>query len=238
MQKDKVKYGTRIIPYYIVKSKRVKTSEIIVDANRVTIRTPINKDKRQIQTAILEKAGWILKKQKEYRETIPQLIKPTFKENSTLPYMGRNYPLRILRKQSENSIEFTNGVFFVQLKSSTVTRPTIKKLYKNWLRDKAEHLFKEKTGKYAAETGVMIEKILIKNLRNRWGSLTKNDKVINLNLNLIMAPEEVMDYIILHELCHLKIKEHSHHYWNLVRRYVPNYQEKINWLNINGAALI
>lgn len=53
-----------------------------------------------------------------------------------------------------------------------------------------------------------------------------------------MAPEDVIDYIILHELCHLKIKEHCHHYWNLVRSYVPNYQEKIHWLNINGAVLI
>lgn len=238
IQKDKVNYGTRTIPYYIVKSKRVKTSEIIVDADRVTIRTPINKDKRQIQTAILDKASWILKKQIEYRETIPQLIKPTFKENSTLPYMGRNFAVRVLRKQPENSVEFAKSHFLIKLKSLKVTRPTIKKLYKNWLRDKAEQVFKEKIEKYSPVVGVMIEKILIKNLRNRWGSLTKNDKAINLNLNLLMAPEDVVDYIILHELCHLKIKEHSHHYWNLVRRYMPDYQEKINWLNLNSAALI
>jgi predicted metal-dependent hydrolase len=56
--------------------------------------------------------------------------------------------------------------------------------------------------------------------------------------SLIKAPEDIIDYNILHELCHLKIKEHSHNYWNLVRRYVPDYQEKINWLNIKGAALI
>ena len=238
MQKDKVKYGTRTIPYYIVKSKRVKTSEIIVDADKVTIRTPINKDKRQIQTTILDKASWILKKQKEYRETIPQLIKPTYTENSTLPYMGRNYSLTIIRKQSENSIEFAKSQFLFKLKSLKVTRPTIKKLFKNWLRDKAEKIFKQKIEKYSPEVGVKIEKILIKDMRNRWGSLTKNDKVINLNLSLLMAPEDVIDYIMIHELCHLKIKEHSHHYRNLVSRFMPNYQEKIEWLNLNGASLI
>ena len=58
------------------------------------------------------------------------------------------------------------------------------------------------------------------------------------NLNLIEAPEDVMDYIILHELCHLKIKEHSHHYWDLVRKYVPDYQDKEDWLRANAAVLV
>jgi predicted metal-dependent hydrolase len=57
---------------------------------------------------------------------------------------------------------------------------------------------------------------------------------ISLNVNLLKAPEDVIDYIILHELCHLKVKEHSHHYWDYVRRYVPNYQDKIEWLKISS----
>jgi predicted metal-dependent hydrolase len=61
---------------------------------------------------------------------------------------------------------------------------------------------------------------------------------INLNVNLVKAPEDIIDYITLHELCHLKIKEHSYHYWDLVHRYMPNYQEKIDWLKVNGSALI
>jgi predicted metal-dependent hydrolase len=61
---------------------------------------------------------------------------------------------------------------------------------------------------------------------------------INLNVNLLKAPEDVVDYIILHELCHFKIKEHSHHYWDHVRRHMPNYQEKIDWLKMSGNHLI
>jgi predicted metal-dependent hydrolase len=57
-------------------------------------------------------------------------------------------------------------------------------------------------------------------------------------MHLIKAPQEVIDYIVLHEVCHLKIKGNSHHYWDLVYRYMPNYQEKINWLNVNGKVLI
>jgi predicted metal-dependent hydrolase len=75
-----------------------------------------------------------------------------------------------------------------------------------------------------------VESIAIKHLRNRWGSITKEGS-INLNVNLVKAPEDVIDYIILHELCHLKIKEHSY-------RYMPNYQQKIDWLKASGSNLL
>jgi predicted metal-dependent hydrolase len=82
-----------------------------------------------------------------------------------------------------------------------------------------------------------VESIAIKHLKNRWGSMTKEGS-INLNVNLLKSPEDVIDYIILHELCHFKIEAHSHHYWNHVRRYMPNYQEKVEWLKISGNHLI
>ena len=61
---------------------------------------------------------------------------------------------------------------------------------------------------------------------------------INLNVNLLKAPEDVIDYIILHEICHLKIKEHSHHFWDLIYKFIPNYKDKIDWLNRNGNNLV
>jgi predicted metal-dependent hydrolase len=57
-------------------------------------------------------------------------------------------------------------------------------------------------------------------------------------VNLVKAPEDVIDYMILHELCHLKIKEHSHHYWDLVHGHMPSYQEKIDWLKTNAWVLV
>src|SRR5690348_4778966 len=112
-RKAKIQYGTISIPYHIIKSKRVKTSEIIVDADKVTIRTPLNKDLSEIRGIVSDKARWILKKQKEYRERSLQITKPTFGEHSTLPYLGKNYPLRILKKQPTNDIRFIGGEFII-----------------------------------------------------------------------------------------------------------------------------
>jgi hypothetical protein len=187
-QRDKIRYGTISIPYKIFKTRRIKTSEVIVDADTITVRVPFDKDKTEIQKLVLDKASWILRKQKEYRETIPEVRKPSFRENTTLPYLGNNYSLMINKNQTR-------------------------------------------------KIGVGVKQMTIKNLKNRWGSLTKSG-AINLNLNLVKAPEDVIDYIVLHELCHIKIKEHSHHYWDLLHKFMPDYHDKAEWLKANGSNLL
>jgi predicted metal-dependent hydrolase len=236
-QKDKIRYGTITIPYTIIKTRRVKTSELIVDADTITVRAPFDKDKPEIQKLVMDKACWILKKQKEYREKTPDVTKPSFKENTTLPYLGNNYSLKINKNQAKDSVEIVDGKFIVEIKSAKVSKNVVKKLYENWIIENAQSIFERKVRKYSKKFGVRVKPITMKNLRNRWGSLTKQG-VINLNLNLIKAPEDIIDYIILHELCHLKIKEHSHHYWDLLHKFMPNYQDKIEWLKVNGDSLL
>lgn len=236
-QKDKVKYGTAIIPYDIIKTKRIKTSELIVDADTITVRAPYDKEKTEIQRLVLDKARWILNKQKEYRETIPQITKPFFKENTTLPYLGYNYSLKVKKNQVNNSIKLLDRNFLIAVKSARLSQTVLKKLYENWLKEKAQKVFEYKVNKFSKKIEVTAKPMIVKNLKNRWGSLTKTG-VINLNLNLMKAPDDIIDYIVLHELCHLRIKEHSHHYWDLVHRFMPNYQDKIEWLKVNGLNLM
>lgn len=236
-QHDKVKYETTSIPYNIIKTGRIKTSELIVDAETITIRVPLHKDKAEIQKIVLDKANWILKKQKEYRETTPEVSRPSFEEDTTLPFLGRNCSLKFEKNQQKSSIRILNGKFLVHTKEAKVSRSLLKRLYKNLLMEMAEDIFENKVKEYSKRLGVVVKRIAIKNLRNRWGSLTKNG-VLNLNVNLVKAPEGVIDYIILHELCHLKIKEHSHHYWDLVHKFMPTYHEKVEWLKVNGNNLL
>jgi predicted metal-dependent hydrolase len=243
--KQKLQYGTTAIEYTIVKSRRRKTSEVIVDHDIVEIRTPFDKPDHEINKLIQRKASWILKKQKEYRERAPEIMKPTFNENSTLPYLGKNYPLKILENQAKNSIRFENGQFIVTLlpskskNSSTATDTIIDKIYENWLMKMARPSFKNKVKSCSEKLGTSKpEKIIIKKLKNRWGSIGKKGVTINLNVNLLKAPVDVINYIILHELCHLKIKEHSYHFWDLLHKFMPNYNEKIDWLNDNGNNLV
>ena len=135
IKKAKIQYGTITIPYDIIKSKRIKTSEIIVDAYEVTIRTPLNKDISEIRKLVLDKASWILKKQKEYKEMVPQIVKASYQEGSTLPYLGKSCPLKIFKGQPKNSISFVEQQFVIKLQSSAKDySDLITKLYHSWFR--------------------------------------------------------------------------------------------------------
>jgi predicted metal-dependent hydrolase len=152
-QKDKVKYGTITIPYHIIKTRRTKTSEVIVDADTITVRTPYNKDKKEIQRLVLDKARWILEKQKEHREIKPELIKPSFKEDTTLPYFGKNYSFIINKNQATNNLEVVDGKFEVNIKSAKLSSSILKKLYEDWLTDKAQGTFEDKVERYSKRMG-------------------------------------------------------------------------------------
>lgn len=237
--KRKLNYDNRIINYSVIRSKRVKTSEIIVDADSITVRTPFDKSILEIEKIILGKASWILKKQVEYNNATPEIMKATFKEGATLPYLGKNYRLRIIDNQDINKgkIELINGEFLLYLFNSKYSKKKIKSLYEEWLMQRSESILGKKVDYYSKQLEVQPSQIIIKNLKNRWGSTTKYG-IINLNVNLVKASEDVIDYIVFHELSHLKIKEHSHHLLELIHRFMPNYKDKIDWLQVNERGIL
>ena len=235
------KLGGKTIEYSILRSKRIRTSEIIVDENSVMIRTPMDKPISEIESIIKKKKNRIAKKQSEYGKRKYHITKPTFEADSTLPYLGKNYPLEINKNQSRNVLTFAHGQFVVYITSHRIdedARSLMKHLYEEWIIRNANRIFKSKVKIYSQKLGVHVQKIMVKsNLKSRWASLTKK-RSINFNMHLIKAPHDVIDYIVLHEICHLKIKGHSHHYWDLVYQYMPNYQDKIRWLNTNGRMIV
>lgn len=113
----------------------------------------------------------------------------------------------------------------------------VKPMYEKWLYDRATKLFHQKVKKFSQELNIEVDKIIVKNLKNRWGSVTR-EGVINLNLHLLKAPINIIDYIVVHELCHILVRGHSHHFWALVRQIIPNYKKSIAWLELNSSSLI
>jgi len=238
-------HGTRKVEYFVFRTRRRKTSEIIVDSDEIVIRVPYSKPLTEIESLMKEKISWILMKQKEISDSGKkiEISKPLYSKDSSLPYLGKNRKIQIKildsqkendRKVEKNSVKYKNGVFVFNIQESN---EEIKILYENWLYHKAKIIFKEKVHILSKVIGVKANKVVIKNLKNRWASITKNNE-INLNINLIKAPQEIIDYIIIHELCHLMIKGHSYNFWNLIRGYVPDYPKLIEWLDINGKNLL
>jgi len=145
---------------------------------------------------------------------------------------------RVLRKRLNASENYKPVLALLFIKRLNDTyEEKVKKLYEDWLKVKAEKLFQSKIKKFSKKTQLVPKKLIIKNLKNRWGSATSKG-VVNLNSHLLKAPSDIIDYIIIHELCHLKIKNHSFRYWNLVRKFVPKYEEKKAWLEKNGLRIV
>jgi predicted metal-dependent hydrolase len=128
---------------------------------------------------------------------------------SSVGTSGKNYPLRINKNQSDNIFSFIDDEFMVDITNHMIDHNVkfqIKQLYEDWIIRMAYPILKTKVNTYSHILGVDIPEILIKsNLKSRWESLTRKGS-INFNMHLVKAPEDVIDYIVLHELCHLKVE--------------------------------
>jgi len=232
----KVRFGNATISYSIIKSNRRKTSQITVDKDSVVVRTPISKTTSEIKKMVDGKKKWIFRKQLEFQKQNSVILKPSYLAGSKLPYLGRSLTLKILKNKKTESVRLKNNTIIVSLKSKRSSKTQVKKIYQKWLMEKSSKLFETRISKISKKLKLKPRKIIIKNLKDRWGSAT-SDSTINLNMNLIKAPSSVIDYVILHELCHLKIKGHSYKFWQMVKRYMPNYEDQKRWLELNNVII-
>jgi len=120
-------------------------------------------------------------------------------------------------------------IFKKQLEFKDRKKQHSKNLYKTTLKDT---YLEKRILKLSSKIGISPSKIIIKPLKNRWGSTTK-EGTITLNSHLLKAPKKIIDYILIHELCHLKISGHSRKFWAFLSKFEPNYKEKIAWLDQN-----
>jgi len=106
----------------------------------------------------------------------------------------------------------------------------------DWLKQRARAVIPSKVQQYSPQIGVRFAKISIRDQKTRWGSCSRIGN-LNFNWRLIMAPEPVLDYVVIHELCHLKRMSHGKSFWDIVAKYCPDWQEKRRWLNKHSREL-
>lgn len=230
------KYGNKIVDYTLIRSKRRKTYDLTVNRGEIIIRAPFDKSLSDIENILLDKVKWISSKQKDFNKGRLEILKPIYQNNSTLPYLGVNYELQVIYSNNinHNTFEYKDNKFIAQIKENGLEQTdTVRQLYLHWLNEMAVKKFQDKVDKNSKTVGVNPTRLVIKNLKNRWGSVSK-DNSINLNVNLVKAPEDIIEYIIIHELCHFKIKGHSYQFWDYLKQYVPDYPRKVKWLETNS----
>lgn len=185
------RYGTKMINYDLVRSRHVKTCEIIInDENTLVVRSPYSKPLSEIENLLKNKMMWISRKQSEYKknEDRIEIKRPTYKNNSTVPYLGKNLKLNVIQSYSitKDTIKLKGNQLFASIKTdnkitdNVILELRVKLLYEKWITEECKSLFEAKVSEFSRKIGVTPSKIVIKNLKNRWGSATEKG-IINLN---------------------------------------------------------
>ena len=218
------------LPDRIIRSRR-KTIGLVVEADgTLTIRAPRWADDDIIARVITEKRTWIEKKQSEVR-TRRRLNPPrTYQSGESFPYLGEEYELRIVPGNKRLKLE--EGIF--QMGRGRQDRA--KSTFEAWYRRQAKSYLPSRVSRFADALGLSYRSIKINGAKKRWGSCSSAGN-LNFTWRLMMAPVEMIDYVIDHELCHLTHPNHSRAFWESVGSAVPDYKQKRKWLRDNTHAL-
>lgn len=233
LRKSKIKYGSHIIECEILSTGR-KTMEIAVHPDSsVVVKIPAGTALVKINERIRKRAKWIIRQQNYFKQFQPLTPKRSYIAGETHLYLGRQYRLKTI-EEGTPEVKLIRGFF----KVSGVKKDNsaaIEGQLRQWYKEKARIHYEERLDKCFpafARLGYTKPKIQIRQMKRRWGSLTKNGVMI-LNMDLIKAPKECIDYVITHELCHLKYHNHSAAFYKLLERVMPDWEKIKHKLEVN-----
>jgi len=214
----------------IIRTNRKSFALIIERDGALVVRAPNRATDSQIMKLVTQKEGWIKKKQQIARSKSFEVMPKEYVEGETFLYLGKRYQLVIEKSQSEPLK--LNRSFYISENSISLAES----VFTEWYRFRARKVFIEMLDWYATNYGFKYQKLRLSNAKTRWGSCGAKGS-INLVWRLVMAPIEVVDYVILHELVHTVEMNHSKKYWTKVGNIMPDYKIHRDWLKENGATL-
>ncbi len=211
--------------YQLIRSKR-KTLSLQINSNaELIVRAPNRLSVKKIEQFIDEKSNWIEKKSTSVDAKKPQ--KHSYIEAEKFLYLGIEYPLNVNTSHTKG-LSFDGNMFSLNVGG--------KQEFLAWYKATFKKVALPRLDYYADLYQLNYQQVRLKTQKTLWGSCSGVNN-INLNYLLIMAPMSVIDYVIVHELAHTKIKNHSKDFWQLVESILPKYKASKSWLKNNGYKL-
>ena len=179
---------------------------------------------------ISKKTAWIRTKLKEQSER-PCVQPKQYVSGETFAYLGKHYRLKVVSGKN-SSVKLKKGYLVVTAPNEENRHDTIRSLLENWYQAHAEVRLKDKSERLAKVVGVSPSSVAVKTYKSRWGSCSiKGD--LTYNWKIILMPHRIIDYVVIHELCHLLEHNHSPQYWKHVERHIPDWKDCRRWLKSN-----
>ena len=213
--------------YELVRSNR-KTLALTVDRDgRLTVRAPLHLPVSQIEAFVMQKQEWIEKTQARLKSLPPRATRLTLREGESLPYLGRTLSLHLA---AVRRVACQDGQLMVPQNAQSLA-PVV-----CWLEDQARHELQIRTRAQSQALGLTPGTLRLSRAHGRWGSMSTRG-TISLNRSLIFCPPEVIDYVIVHELCHIAHPNHSAAFWARVAKHCPNYRALRDWLKTHSSLI-
>lgn len=228
-------YDTEKIEFAVVKSRRKSLSIAIQPDGNLLVKAPFFLSDGEILKWVKTKTSWIVRQRAkilEQQETNPP---KKYVTGEKFWYLGQEYELEV-----RISVGRAGTVGIVEDKmilfSKTIDEAEVQKILTDWFVKQAKVVIPKKVRFWAEQMGESYGKVTVKNQKKRWGSCS-SARNLNFNWRLIMAASEVLDYVVVHELCHLRQMNHSKAFWREVEMVLPDYKVHKKWLESNGKLL-
>lgn len=229
-------YGTKEIEYEIERGKRKNVSITVEPKKAVLLKVPEQISEEEIQKIILKKAYWIVQQQFLMKEIDVQKSVKQYINGECFLYLGRRYTLQLVidRAAERPEVKLYRGKFTVT--TNTKSQEVIKNAMVRWYKEHAQLVIEKRIEYYLKFFDQKRGRIIIKDQEKRWASCNKQGDLM-FNWKIVMAPANIIDYVIIHEMCHLIYLNHSKEFWEEVGRVLPDYEERKNWLMNQGVEL-
>jgi predicted metal-dependent hydrolase len=212
-----------------IRSKRRTIALIVERDGSLTVRAPKRATIKDVQSFIQQKTEWIIRAREKLKSVV-EIPKKQFVDGEKYLYLGDAYELKLVKPQRP-ALKFDHGFY---LGHSSQKRGA--QVFTRWYKEQALKIISERVRVLGDSYGFALKRVKITSARTRWGSCSA-DGTLNFTWRLVMAPLSVVDYVVVHELSHLRVKNHSRRFWKVVEDILPGYQAQRKWLRQNGEKL-
>lgn len=224
------------IAYKVVRSRRSTTDIIIERDGSVLVRAPEWIDDEQVANIVESKHYWIYRSLAEWRDLNASQVQREYKNGEGFLYLGRAYRLSLVDDQIE-PLQLKNGRFTLRRERVVPGKSrSAKAAFRDFYTAKGLERMRTRVIYYAPKVGVEPTGVAIRELGHRWAACLPSGKLA-FHWKCMMAPQTIIDYIVVHELCHFHHRDHTNAFWNEVDKVMPDFRERKDWLRKNGAWL-
>jgi predicted metal-dependent hydrolase len=228
-----VRYGGAVIDFELVRADRATLEIAVLPDGLVVVKAPPDALEDDVLARVARRARWILRQQRYFAQFQPRTPPRRYVGGETHLYLGRQYRLAIEDGAAEG-VSLVAGWFHVTVRPDLRSPERVQKLLDRWYADKARLRLVERLqdcwDRFPA-AGRTLPTVRIRRMRTRWGSLS-NSGTLSLNPDLVRAPRECIDYVILHELCHLIEPDHGPEFRRLLERVLPDWERRKHQLEL------